>query len=184
MNIVDLISHVSQFNFKLLDTMGYIQDLKISKDSVTCSSPVLCTDMCHHRTWILHKIFDFDKTEALIYKKHFSTNEWSKIVQAFPDKVPLAQLPASKDEQRYLVNVRHSNRDAKCATCKKTLRSGDVQTTTKGSYRTGILRNWIIHTFFFFPKLSCFGTMPRNSYIRPCIFFHSHFFIFIKFWVS
>ena len=110
MDIVDLKSHVSQFNFKLLDTMGYIQDLKISKDSVTCSSPVLCTDMCHHRTSLdLHKIFDFDKTEALIYKKHFSTNEWSKIVQAFPDKVkvPLAQLPASKDEQRYLVNVRN-----------------------------------------------------------------------------
>ena len=145
--------------------MGYIQDLIISKDSVTCSSPV-CTDMCHHRTWILHKIFDFDKTEALIYKKYFSTNEWSKIVQAFPDKVPLAQLPASKDEQRYLVNVRHSNRDAKCATCKKTLRSGDVQTTTEGPYRT-ILRNWITRTFFFCPKLSCFGTMPRNSYIRP-----------------
>jgi hypothetical protein len=85
MDIVDLKSHVSQFNFKLLDTMRYIQDLKISKDSVTCSSPVLCTDMCHHRTWILHKIFDFDKTEAFIYKKHFSTNA-SKDEQPLPCK--------------------------------------------------------------------------------------------------
>ena len=83
--------------------------------------------MCYHRTWILHKIFDFDKTEALIYKKHFSTNEWSKIVQAFPDmqsQSSTSTTAASKDEQRYLVNVRNSNRDAKCATCKKNFAFG------------------------------------------------------------
>lgn len=144
--------------------MGYLQDLTIAKDSVTCSS-LSCSNMCHHAIWILHTVFNIQKSEPLIFNKRFTANEWDRILQSFPPEVPLVQLPTSK-EQCYVVNRRNSTKQARCATCKAPLYFGDVQVTTDGPYRT-IMRHWITRTFFFCPKLSCITTMPRNSFIRP-----------------
>ena len=81
---------------------------------------------------------------------------------------------------KYIYPIRHSGQQhlsrctdnqywyhhAKCATCKKSLTSGNLQASTQGPYRT-IQQNWIIRTFFFCPRRNCISGMPRNSYIRP-----------------
>jgi hypothetical protein len=64
MDVVEYNSSMTQFHFKLLDTMGYLQDIKISKESVTCSSS-FCTNKCHHATWLLHNILHLGKDEPL-----------------------------------------------------------------------------------------------------------------------
>jgi hypothetical protein len=76
---------MSQFDFKLLDTMGYQQDLTIAKDSVTCTSPT-CNELCHHLTWNLHNIYKFNKDVPLIYKKQYSNSEWEKNSTSFSRK--------------------------------------------------------------------------------------------------
>jgi hypothetical protein len=47
-------SEMTLFEFKILDTMGYLQrSITIRKDETTCSSPG-CTKKCHHLVWIFH----------------------------------------------------------------------------------------------------------------------------------
>ena len=164
MDLLECKSTMDRFNFKILDTMGYQEDVTLTKESGHCTSPA-CKKNCHHLVWIFHNVFGFPKLEPLIYKNKFTQIEWRKIIDAFPEKVPLSRLPAVGD-QTYNVNLRQSNREAKCAVCKKQLISGDLQVTTQGAYRT-IRREWILRTFFFCPLISCITRMPRNSYIIP-----------------
>ena len=89
MDILKCDSNMSQFCITLLDTMGYQQDLTISKDSVTCTSPT-CSGLCHHLTWTLHTMFGFTKDDSLVYKKQYTSSEWENILKAFPEKAPLA----------------------------------------------------------------------------------------------
>ena len=89
MDILKCDSNMSQFCITLLDTMGYQQDLTISKDSVTCTSPT-CSGLCHHLTWTLHTMFGFTKDDSLVYKKQYTSSEWENILKAFPEKSPLA----------------------------------------------------------------------------------------------
>ena len=51
---------MSKFCFTLLDTMGYIQEVTITKDAVSCTGPS-CSGFCSHSTWCLHKNFHFSK---------------------------------------------------------------------------------------------------------------------------
>lgn len=153
---------MSKFCFTLLDTMGYIQEVTITKDAVSCTGPS-CSGFCSHSTWCLHKIFPFSKEEDFIFKKHFNNSEWGQIIKAFPERVPLVRLP--KCQEGFFVYVRQSQKDANCATCKHLLQSGDVQVSTEGPYRT-IMRHWISRTFYFCPKLGCISKHPRNSFIQ------------------
>ena len=153
---------MSKFCFTLLDTMGYIQEVTITKDAVSCTGPS-CSGFCSHSTWCLHKIFHFSKEEDFIFKKNFNNSEWGQIIKAFPERVPLVRLPKCKEG--FFVNVRQSQKDANCATCKHLLQSGDVQVSTEGPYRT-IMRHWISRTFYFCPKLGCISKQPRNSFIQ------------------
>ena len=153
---------MSKFCFTLLDTMGYIQEVTITKDAVSCMGPS-CSGFCSHSTWCLHKIFHFSKEEDFIFKKNFNNSEWGQIIKAFPERVPLVRLP--KYKEGFFVNVRQSQKDANCATCKHLLQSGDVQVSTEGPYRT-IMRHWISRTFYFCPKLGCISKQPRNSFIQ------------------
>ena len=147
---------MSKFCLTLLDTMGYIQEVTITKDAVSCTGPS-CSGFCSHSTWCLHKIFHFSKEEDFIFKKNFNNSEWGQIIKAFPERVPLVRLPKCKDG--FFVNVRQSQKDANCATCKHLLQSGDVQVSTEGPYRT-IMRHWISRTFYFCPKLGCISKQP------------------------
>ena len=93
-----------------------------------------------------HNVFHFSKDEPLIYKKTFTQAEWQKIINAFPEKVPLSQLPKVTN-QTFQVNVRKTAKEAlaKCAICQKTITTGDLQASTEGAYRT-IHRTWILRT--------------------------------------
>ncbi|CAH3107810.1 unnamed protein product [Pocillopora meandrina] len=106
---------MSKFCFTLLDTMGYIREVTITKDAVSCTGP------------------------------------------------SCSGLPKCKEG--FFVNVRQSQKDANCATCKHLLQSGDVQVSTEGPYRT-IMRHWISRTFYFCPKLGYISRHPRNSFIQ------------------
>jgi len=164
MDVLECESGMTQFTFKILDTMGYLETVVLSKDSFRCSSPA-CKKNCHHLVWVFHNVFNFPKHEPLIYQKKCTLAEWQKIVESFPEKVPLSRLPKVRD-QRYTVTVRDTKRDAKCAVCKKNLTYGDIQACMDGAYRT-IHRAWIVRTFFFCPSINCITKMPRNSYVIP-----------------
>ncbi|RMX45861.1 hypothetical protein pdam_00023458 [Pocillopora damicornis] len=77
---------MSKFCFTLLDTMGYIQEVTITKDAVSCTGPS-CSGFCSHSPWCLHKIFHFSKEEDFIFKKHFNNSEWGQIIKAFPEQM-------------------------------------------------------------------------------------------------
>ena len=100
---------MSKFCFTLLDTMGYIQEVTITKDAVSCTGPS-SSGFCSHSTWCLHKIFHFSKEEDFIFKKNFNNSEWGQIIKAFPERVPLVRLPKCKEE--FFDNVRQSQKDA------------------------------------------------------------------------
>ena len=163
-DILDCASSMSNFSFKMLDTMGYVQNVIISQDSVGCGSPA-CRKSCHHAVWILQNMFRFSRNEQLIYKKKLLKGEWQKVLSAFPGQLPLARLPAVANPT-YSINIRLMNREAKCAVCKKTLVHGDLQASTEGPYCT-IERKRILRTFFFCLRISCVTKLPRNSYITP-----------------
>lgn len=164
MDLLECNNTMNLFKFKILDTMGYLEDVTLAKDSASCTS-LACRRNCHHLVWVLHNVFHFTKDEPLIYKKTFTQAEWQKIINAFPEKVPLSQLPKVTN-QTFQVNVRKTTKEAKCAICKKAITPGDLQASTEGAYRT-IHRTWILHTFFFCPSMSCMTKMPRNSFIIP-----------------
>ncbi|CAB4003841.1 Hypothetical predicted protein [Paramuricea clavata] len=155
---------MEEFKFKLLDTMGYLEDVIISKHSTSCSS-LHCRKRCHHLLWIIHNVFSIDRNDPVMYKQKFSISEWSKLVASFPNSVPLAHIP-TVNNQKYIVNVRSSSKSAKCAVCKNELVNGAVQVVTEGPYRT-IHCQWVTHTFFFCAAKKCITKIPRNSYIRP-----------------
>ena len=69
-----------------------------------------------------------------------SKGEWEKVLSAFPGQLPLARLPAAANPT-YSINIRLTNREAKCAVCKKMLVHGDLRASTEGPYRT-IERKW------------------------------------------
>ena len=69
MDILDCASSMSNFSFKMLDTMGYVQNVIISQDSVSCGCPA-CRKSCHHAVWILHNVFRFSRNEQLIFKEN------------------------------------------------------------------------------------------------------------------
>lgn len=95
----------------------------------------------------------------------FTTLEWTKLVNAFPESVRVTQIPPFA-EKGYSVSSRTTTRTAKCATCKTELKLGDLQVSTEGPYRT-ILRKWVIRTFYFCPLVKCVTKILRNSFISP-----------------
>lgn len=67
MDILEYKSDMALFQFRILDTMGYLQNVMLSKESTTCSSPG-CRKTCHHLVWLFHSVFNFEKSCLLIYK--------------------------------------------------------------------------------------------------------------------
>lgn len=166
MDLLHCDSSMTEFTFKVLDTMGYLEEICIRKESAICSS-VWCKKECHHLMWIFHNLFNFDKEQPIMYQSKFTDQQWKQIIEAFPENVPLPKVTCpSEDEQQHRINKRTSKKDAKCATCKKELSEGNIQATTEGPYRT-IQKSWIKRTFFFCPRLQCMGKLPRNSFICP-----------------
>lgn len=90
MDILDCASSMSNFSFKMLDTMGYVQNVIISQDSVGCGSPA-SRKSCHDAVWILHNVFRFSRNEQLIYKKKLSKGECP---ERFPRAITIS-TPAS-----------------------------------------------------------------------------------------
>ena len=166
MDLLHCDSSMISFNFKVLDTMGHLEEICLRKESSVCSS-AWCRKECHHLMWIFHNLFKFDKEQPIMYQLKFTDQQWKKIIEAFPENVPLPKVTCpSEDEQKYIINKRTSKKDAKCATCKKELSEGNIQATTEGPYRT-IQKSWIKRTFFFCPRFQCMGKLPRNSFICP-----------------
>ena len=166
MDLLHCDSSMISFNFKVLDTMGYLEEICLRKESSVCSS-AWCRKECHHLMWIFHNLFKFDKEQPIMYQLKFTDQQWKKIIEAFPENFPLPKVNCpSEDEQKYIINKRTSKKDAKCATCKKELSEGNIQATTEGPYRT-IQKSWIKRTFFFCPRFQCMGKLPRNSFICP-----------------
>lgn len=124
MDLLECNSTMNLFKFKILDTMGYQENVTLTKDSASCTSQA-CRKNCHHLVWVFHNVFSFTKDEPLIYKKKFTQAEWQKIIDAFPQEVPLARLP-NVSNQIFKIHVR-KNKTAKCAIYKKNLTQGDLQ---------------------------------------------------------
>ena len=166
MDILDYTSDMASFMFRILDTMGYLKSLTISKESTSCSSPG-CSKTCHHLVWIFYKVFNFEQSCSLIYKRQFSNAEWSKIIDAFPDRVPLTDVSKySSDNQVFKIEIKKTRKEANCASCKNKISFGDLQASTEGPYRTLNL-TWIRRTFYFCPRRECISKLPRNSFIKP-----------------
>ena len=153
MGLLTCESSMRQFNFKILDTMGYVEEVTLNKLSSTCSSSWCTSCDCHHLMWILHNIFKFGGDDPEMYQRSFSDSQWQKILEAFPKKVPTAGVNCfTEAEQIYTVNIRKTTQNAKCASCKQEICKNDVQATTEGPYRM-IHQIWIKRAFFFCPRL-------------------------------
>ena len=163
MDLLECNSTMNLFKFNILDTMGYQENVTLTKDSASCTSQA-CRKNCHHLVWVFHNVFSFTKDEPLIYKKKFTQAEWQKIIDAFLQEVPLARLP-NVSNQIFKIHVR-KNKTAKCAIYKKNLTQGDLQASSEGAYRT-ISRVWILRTFYFCPSMTCITKLPRNSLVTP-----------------
>lgn len=50
-------SSIRQFTFKILDTMGYVEEVTLKKSASTCSSSWCSSRDCHHLVWVLHNVF-------------------------------------------------------------------------------------------------------------------------------
>ena len=167
MDILEYKSDMTSFEFCMLDTMGYLQNVTISKENTTCSSPAGCKKNCHHLVWLLYKIFNFEQSCPLIYKRKFSNAEWEKVIEAFPHRVPVTDVSkCSTDNQVFHIDIKKTRKEAKCATCKNIISFGALQASTEGPYRT-IHLTWIKRTFFFCPRKECISKLPRNCYIKP-----------------
>ncbi|CAB4000695.1 Hypothetical predicted protein [Paramuricea clavata] len=165
MDIIEYKSEMTSFEFKILDTMGYLQSITIRKDEITCSSPG-CTKKCHHLVWIFHKIFKMEKSCPLIYQRNFTNADWGKITDAFPERVPTTDISNYMPKnQVFKVGVKKTEKTAKCASCKTSLSLGDIQASTEGPYRTLHL-NWIKRVFYFCPRTECISKLPRNTFIK------------------
>jgi len=136
MDLLHCDSSMISFTFKVLDTMEYLEETCLKKESSICSS-AWCRKECHHLMWIFHNLFKFDKEQPIMYQLKFTDQQWKKIIETFPENVPLSKVTCPpEDEQKYTINKRTSKKDAKCATCKKELSEGNMQATTEGPYRT------------------------------------------------
>ena len=154
----------SMISFRVLDTVGYLEEICLKKESSICSS-AWCRKECHYLMWIFHNLFKFDKEQPIRDQLKFTDQHWKNIIEAFPENVPLSKMTCpSEDEQKYTRNKRTSKQDAKCATCKKEISEGNIHAATEGPYRT-IQKSLIKRTFFFCPRLQCMGKLPRNSFI-------------------
>jgi hypothetical protein len=166
MDILEYTSSMTNFEFQVLDTMGHLQCVGLSKDSTTCSCPG-CMKTCHHLVWIFHNVFRFAKEQSFIYKRKFSQAEWSTIIKAFPSVVPVTDVQQhSLDSPTFTFETKKTKKESKCASCKRTISFGDIQARTDGPYRTFNL-NWIKRTFFYCPRFECISKLPRNSFIKP-----------------
>ena len=68
MDLLECNSTMNLFKIKILDTMGYLENVTLAKDSASCTC-LACRGTCHHLVWVLHNVFHFTKDELLIYKK-------------------------------------------------------------------------------------------------------------------
>ena len=133
MDLLTCESSMRQFTFKILDTMGYVEEVTLKKSSSTCSSSWCSSRDCHHLLWVLHNVFKFGGDDQILYQTSFSDNQWQEVLDAFPKKVPTAGVRCfTEAEQTYSVNIRKTAQNAKCASCKTEICKNDVQATTEG----------------------------------------------------
>ena len=116
-----------------LDTMGYVE---VVTQKNHCPHACLCgaaivtvTISCGF--YILFSNLEV-MTKIILYQTLFSDNQWQKGLDAFPKKVPTAGGHSSTEaKQIYLVNIRKTAQNAKCASCKTKICKNNVQSTTQ-----------------------------------------------------
>jgi len=74
MDLLHCDSFMTSFNFKVLDTMGYLEEICLKKESSVCSS-AWCRRECHHLVWIFHNLFKFDKEQPIMYPSKFTDQQ-------------------------------------------------------------------------------------------------------------
>ena len=77
MDLLHCDSSMISFTFKVLDTMGYLEEIFLKKESSICSS-AWCRKECHHLMWIFHNLFKFDKEQPIMYQLKFTEQQWKK----------------------------------------------------------------------------------------------------------
>ena len=72
-------SSMTSFNFKVLDTMGYLEEICLKKESSVCSS-AWCRRECHHLMWIFHKFICLNsiKSSRLCTSRNLLINSGKK----------------------------------------------------------------------------------------------------------
>lgn len=107
-------SSIRQFTFKILDTMGYVEEVTLKKSASTCSSSWCSSRDCHHLMWVLHNVFKFGGDDQILYQTSFSDNQWQKVLDAFPKKVPTAGVRCSTEANLF---GQHSQDSTECEVC-------------------------------------------------------------------
>ena len=77
MDLLQCDSSMTSFDFKVLDTIGYLEEISLRKESSICSS-AWCRKECHHLMWIFHNLFKFDKEEPIMYQVKYIDQQWKK----------------------------------------------------------------------------------------------------------
>ena len=164
MDILQLSSSTEMFQFTLLDTLGFVENVTMKPESNVCTS-VGCKQSCHHLVWILHNVFAFKKDDGILFKKKFSKVDWKRVLHAYPEHGIRTVSINRPLTQTYSISLRKAS-SAKCATCKHQISIGDFQGSTEGPYKS-IHRQWITRKLYFCPKLTCMEKMPRSSFLQP-----------------
>lgn len=68
MDLLQYKSSMTQFEFSVLDTVGYQEMVTLPKGLTRCSS-FACKKKCQHLIWLFHNIFGIQTNEPLIYVK-------------------------------------------------------------------------------------------------------------------
>ena len=68
LDLLEYKSSMSKFEFKVLDTMGCLETVILTSDSVCCSS-LACRQKCQHMIWLFYHIFGFKKRGTTYLQK-------------------------------------------------------------------------------------------------------------------
>ena len=95
------------------EIFGNSQKPKFLKENMkrNCNFPVWWGIQINNLVWLFHSVFNFEKSCLLTYKRQVLNAEWSTIIDAFPERVPLTDLHnCSSDNQVFKIEIKKTRR--------------------------------------------------------------------------
>ena len=75
MDLLTCESSMHQFTFKILDTMGYIEEVTLKTHLPHARLRGSSSCDCHHLMWVLRNVVKFGGYDQLLYQMSFSDNQ-------------------------------------------------------------------------------------------------------------